>query len=98
MAKVIQNNEGDWVLRIDWSIDDVRELIDEEELDPPVLVTDEDCVNILKIAADQHDANVGINWDALQSAIETYSEAIASETPIYVKGEPLTVNGVEVWK
>lgn len=98
MANVIQNNEGEWVLRVEWSIDDVRSIVDDEDLDPPVRLEDEDCINILKIAADQHDANVGINWDALQSAVETYLEAIGNETPIYVKGEPLMTNGVEVWK
>ena len=98
MAKVIQNNEGEWVLREEWSIEDVRSIVDEEDLDPPIRVDDEDCINILKIAADQHDANIGINWDTLQAAAETYSDAIANETPIYIKGEPLTNGGVEVWK
>jgi hypothetical protein len=98
MAKVIQNNEGEWVLRDDWTIDDVRTQFDDNGMDDPARITDEDCINILKILADQHDANVGINWDAMSAAIETYFEAIGSETPIYIKGEPLTVGGVEVWK
>jgi len=98
MANVIQNNEGEWVLRVEWSIDDVRQLVDIDDVDPPILVDDDDCINILKIAADQHDANIGINWEVIQAAADTYSDAIANETPIYVKGVPLTNNGVPVWE
>jgi len=98
MANVIQNNEGEWVLRVEWGIADVREKVDIYDVDPPILMDDEDCINILKIAADRHDANIGITWDAISEAARMYFDAIANETPIYVKGEPLTNNGVPVWE
>jgi len=96
MANVVQNNEGEWVLRDEWGIDDIRNVTDCDDIDAKL--TDEDCINIMKIAADRFDANIGINWDVMHSAIETYLDAIANETPIYVKGEPLTTNGKPVWE
>ena len=98
MANVIQNNEGEWVLRVEWHINDVRQIVDMHDIDPPILVDDDDCINILKIAADRHDANIGINWEVLQAAADVYADAIANETPIFVKGIPLTNNGVPVWE
>jgi hypothetical protein len=96
MAQVIQGHDDEWVLRDEWTIDDVRSRIDYDELG--IRVDDDDCINILKIMADQHDANIGINWDVMDAAIEIYSNAIANETPIYVKGVPLTNNGKPVWE
>lgn len=90
MANVIQNNEGEWVLRVEWHIDDVRQYIEDSGADPSVL-TDNDCVNILKIMAYNHDAEVGINWDCIDSALTYYFEHISSDTPMFAKGERLEV-------
>lgn len=98
MAQVIQGHDDEWVLRDEWSIDDVRSRTDHDDADFPIKLDDEDCINILRIMADQHDANTGINWEVMDSAIETYLDAIASEKPIYVKGVPLTVGGKPVWE
>ena len=43
---------------ISWSIEDVKN-------DRPDL-TDEECLDVLHVAIDEHDANNGINWDVLQ--------------------------------
>ena len=72
MAKVIQQPDGEWVLVSNWYIDDVRELIDDAEIEGTF--TDEDCLNILRLAADCHDANVGINWDFLHDMIDYYQD------------------------
>jgi hypothetical protein len=96
MANVICGHDDEWVLRDEWSVDDVRSRIDDDALD--IKADDEDCINILRIMADRHDANIGINWDLMDEAIEVYFNAIATETPIYVKGVPLTTNGKPVWE
>lgn len=43
---------------IPWSIEDIKN-------DRPDL-TDEECLDVLHVAIDEHDANNGINWDILQ--------------------------------
>ena len=41
-----------------WSIEDVK-------CDRPDL-TDEECLDVLQVVLDEHDANIGINWTVLQ--------------------------------
>jgi len=69
MAQVIQNNEGEWVLRIEWCIEDVRSCLEAED---DAALTDEDCLNILKLAAQVHDANIGMSWEVIQSVAFYY--------------------------
>lgn len=73
MAKVVfENNQ--YILRNDWGIDDVRNIIDYADITLAKSFTDEDCVRILEIVADCFDANYGITWDSLEDAITTYIE------------------------
>jgi hypothetical protein len=69
MANVIQNNEGDWVLRIEWGIEDVRSCLEHED---EQALSDDDCEEILHLCAHMHDANVGMNWAVIQSAAFYY--------------------------
>ena len=73
MAKVVfENNE--YILRDDWSIEDVRNVIECNNIEEAECFTDEDCVRILEIVAECFDANYGITWDSLEYAITTYIE------------------------
>lgn len=96
MANVILGHDDEWVLRDEWTIEDVRSRIDDSAFN--IKIDDESCLNILKIMADQHDANIGINWGVMDAAIDFYFDAIAEERPIYIKGVPLTVDGKPVWE
>ena len=60
--------EGYTILRDDWCIDDVRARLEDYwgfEL------TDEECAKVLTLVADAFDANIGVNWDAIDAAIQT---------------------------
>lgn len=61
MATVVVEN-GITLLRCDWHIEDVQSL--DESL------TDEQCIQVLEIVAETHDANLGVNWDVIQCAID----------------------------
>jgi len=53
---------SDW-----WHIDDVLECNwDGHD------VTDEDCREVLKLALWRHDANEGLNWDVMQTHVDSY--------------------------
>lgn len=69
MAQVIKNNEGEWVLNIEWGIEDVRSCLD---LEDGQALDDEDCLNILKLAAEQHDATIGMSWEVIQAVAFYY--------------------------
>jgi len=69
MAQVIQGHDDEWVLRIEWCIEDVRSCLEEED---DAALTDEDCLNILKLAAQMHDANIGMNWEVIQAVAFYY--------------------------
>ena len=90
MARLIQGHDDEWVLRIEWSIDDVRQYMEDSGADPTTM-TDNDCLNILKIMAHNNDAEVGISWDSINSALEYYFRCIADDKPMYIKGAPLKV-------
>jgi len=68
MARMIKENDQ-WILRDDWSIEDVRNVIECNEIEDAENFTDEDCVRVLQVAADLFDANIGINWDVIDGAI-----------------------------
>ena len=90
MAQVIQNNEGEWVLRVEWCIEDVRQYMEESGADQDTM-TDNDCLNILRIMADNHDAELGINWNTIDAALEYYFRQISDDKPMTIKGVELVV-------
>lgn len=48
---------------IPWSIEDIKK-------DRPDL-TDEECLNVLFVIKEKHDANIGINWEVLEYYADT---------------------------
>lgn len=64
MAKMKFENY-DWYLSDNWSIDDVRSVLDCEDD-----FTDDECVRVLEIVADAFDASVGINWEVIEYAVQ----------------------------
>jgi len=66
MAHMVQTHDG-MVLRDDWFIEDVEARLEDEwgfEL------TEAECLKVLELAARAFDATIGINWDAIDAAIE----------------------------
>lgn len=51
----------DWIA-IWWNIDDVKSLRDDDGEQP----SDDRCREVLYLADEQHDANIGINWEVLR--------------------------------
>jgi hypothetical protein len=73
MAKVVfENNE--YILRDDWSIEDVRNVIECNNIEEAESFTDEDCVSVLQRVADNFDANYGITWDSIDFVINQFIE------------------------
>ena len=66
MAHMVQTHDG-WVLRNDWFIEDVQARL-EDYWD--FTLSEDECLEVLGLVADSHDANDGINWDAIDAAIE----------------------------
>lgn len=69
MARIEKIN-GKVVLRDDWHIDDVMSVADSMG----VKITEDDAEFVLEIVADGFDANVGINWQVIEYAIERIVE------------------------
>ena len=67
MAHMVMTHDG-WVLRDDWSIDDVQARLEDYWF---FTLTEGECLRVLELAADSFDANVGINWEVIDSAIGT---------------------------
>jgi hypothetical protein len=67
MARVIQEN-GVWILRSDWHIEDIKNQSENMGL----YLSDDECLQIMDIIADSFDANLGINWEIIDYAINEY--------------------------
>ena len=68
MAHMIIDECDQVVLRNDWFIDDVEARLEDYW---GFTLTREECAKVLTLVADSHDANDGINWDAIDAAIES---------------------------
>jgi hypothetical protein len=86
MARLIQGHDDEWVLRDEWGIEDIRN-VDDSEHD----LTDEDCLNIMRVAETAFDCNIGLNWDSIASAIEFYIDCKDNGTPMFYRGQPIKV-------
>ena len=62
MKNVNKMKDKDYKITISWSVEDVLSLDD-------TLTTDQ-CIEVLDMAKDNHDANYGICWDTLSSYID----------------------------
>jgi len=58
----------DYKITISWNVEDVLSLDDS-------LTTDQ-CIEVLDLARDNHDANYGISWDTLSSYIDDVKEEV----------------------
>jgi hypothetical protein len=67
---VQENNE--WILRDDWSVEDVRNVIENNDIEGAHGFTEEDCVRVLELVAHAFDANNGVTWDAIDFAIHQH--------------------------
>jgi len=68
MAHIVIEN-GETFLRDDWGVEDVRNVIEYNDIEGTQDFTDEDCVRVLELVADMADANIGISWAVLECAI-----------------------------
>jgi hypothetical protein len=74
MAKIVTKN-GITFLRSDWSIEDVQSVIEDKDIKG--IFTDEDYISILHIVSRNHDANIGINWEVIECAIDRHLADVA---------------------
>lgn len=70
MAKVVII-DGKPVLRDEWHPMDVESVAEDMEVE----LTDDQVHEVLEILARRHDANIGINWDVIGSAIDYVLES-----------------------
>ena len=66
MCKVVATEDGTTVLRDDWYPEDIMMVAEEMGEEP----TEDQVIEIMKVMADRFDANDGINWLVVESAIE----------------------------
>lgn len=71
MTKVITDEHGDLVLRSDWHEEDFLGMDDS--------LTKGQIRRAMELIARTHDANIGINWDVLGTAIEIVKEETMEE-------------------
>lgn len=66
IAQNLLNANSD-IISIDWHIDDIREQANIRNLQ----LSDEQCLEILSILEDTHDATIGISWDTIDCALDS---------------------------
>ena len=66
MARMIESHDG-WVLRDDWTTDDVEARLEDYW---GFKLTEDECLKVLHLVAKAFDANIGVNWDSIDAAIE----------------------------
>ena len=59
---------NDKTITITWHIDDVLSRAKETDMD----ITEEQAKDILQSIKHNHDASIGINWDVIDSHLESY--------------------------
>ena len=90
MARFIQGHDDEWVLRDEWGVDDIRSVIETEGIDAEGF-SDADCLNVMRIAETAFDANIGLNWESIASAVEFYLDNKRTGTPMFYRGAPIKV-------
>jgi hypothetical protein len=66
----VEKVKGKIVLRDDWHIEDVMEVAENMGIE----ITEADAEWVLNDVADNFDANIGINWDVIEMALQNYGE------------------------
>ncbi len=65
MARLIETLDG-WVLRDDWSVHDIQSVAECMDLE----ITDSMAHDVMHMLELNYDANIGINWEIVEEAIE----------------------------
>ena len=65
MARLIETHDG-WVLRDEWTADDVQSVAECMEIE----LTEGMAHDVMHVLALNYDANIGINWEIVEDAIE----------------------------
>ena len=66
MAKLIQDNNGNWEIIVAWGEEDI---IQQAE-DDGVTLTPAQVHRVMMVIVRSYDACIGINWDVINSAID----------------------------
>ena len=66
MAHLIKNENDKWVIRDDWHESDVQDVAE----NMGVALTDEQVFKVMQVVVNAFDANEGINYDSIESAID----------------------------
>jgi hypothetical protein len=66
MARIHTQPDGTKIIRDDWSSEDIQSVA--ENMD--VVLTQAQIDQVMDIVVEAFDANVGINWDSFETAIE----------------------------
>ena len=69
MARMIETHDG-WVLRDDWGVEDIQSVAECMDFE----ITDGMAHDVMQMLALNYDANVGINWDVVEEAIQEFVE------------------------
>ena len=70
MARIIQVN-GNPVIQDQWDASDIESVAEDMEVE----LTEDQILEVMEIIARRHDANIGINWDVIGSAIDYVLES-----------------------
>ena len=66
MAKLIQDNNGNWEIIESWCDEDITQQAE----DDGVTLTPAQVHRVMEVIVRSHDACIGINWDVISSAID----------------------------
>lgn len=66
----VEKVKGKIVLRDDWHTEDVMQVAEQMGIE----ITEEDAEWVLGDLADNFDANIGINWEVIEMALQNYQE------------------------
>ena len=66
MAHIVIEN-GQTILRDDWSVEDVQSVADCMDMK----LTDKKAEMVLAFVAETFDANIGVNWEVMENAIDS---------------------------
>ena len=70
MARIIQVN-GNPVIQDQWDASDIESVAEDMEVE----LTEDQVLEVMEIIVRRHDANHGINWDVIGSAIDYVLES-----------------------
>ena len=70
MAQVLKDAEGRLILRSDWWQEDFEQVAE----NMGVQLSPDQVEGVMELIADRFDANIGINWQVLEDAIQWYMQ------------------------